>query len=75
MSRHIVGVWQEWIEDEQRLASTTKDRNNILKLYELALKDYLGTYRFTFLSFSLSLGHPFSLTTVASCGFSTISVD
>jgi hypothetical protein len=35
-------LWQEWLNDEEKLAYTPQQRLQVVFLYQRAVKDYLG---------------------------------
>ncbi len=45
---HAVDLWLEWIKDEQKFVESTSDRENVNKLFEKAVQDYLCKLLFFF---------------------------
>lgn len=70
-----IATWNEWIEDEQGVASTVEEKESICHLYTAALKDYysvdLWTHYLTFVSMFL----PDRMKTVAEEGISACAAD
>jgi hypothetical protein len=41
-----VGIWIEWLNDEEKLANSIEQMRNVVAVYQRAIKDYLCTYLF-----------------------------
>lgn len=42
MFLEILGLWLEWIEDENSLCQSLEDKKEVEKLFKLAVNDYEG---------------------------------
>ena len=47
-------LWMEWIEDEKKFAESEEEHDSIVKLFELAVKDYICKSKCIFVQMYLS---------------------